>query len=113
MPNPYDDMNNLFQIIAFAALKEMDLSEMKGIELCCQISHRDFVAALRHPLRLRRDLRPAVAHPLSLPGGPLQDERHRTSFCFYIQKDRLRTSSHGPFVYKNRMSFDIRPFILR
>lgn len=27
-----------------------------------------------------------------------------------IQKDRLRTSSHGPSVYKNRMSFDIRPF---
>lgn len=33
MPNPSDDMNNLFRLIAFAALKEMDLSEMKGIEL--------------------------------------------------------------------------------
>ena len=74
MPNPSDDMNNLFRLIAFAALKEMDLSEMKGIELRRHVSHRDFVAALRHPLRLRRDLHPAVAHPLSLPGGPLQEK---------------------------------------
>ncbi len=70
MTNPSDDMNNLFRLIAFAALKEMDLSEMKGIELRCQISHRDFVAALRHPLRLRRDLRPTVAHPCPCREGP-------------------------------------------
>lgn len=29
MPNPSDDMNNLFRLIAFAALKEKDMNDMK------------------------------------------------------------------------------------
>ena len=83
MPNPSDDMNNLFRLIAFAALKEMDLSEMKGIELRCQISHRDFVATLRHPLRLRRAVQIK------------KQEHHRVNSwcsCFFICGERgIRT----------------------
>ena len=53
-----------------------------------------------------------VSFPSSLPGGPLRVRKAKDKSLYLHIQGSLRTSSHEPCIYKNRMTCVIRPSLL-